>query len=57
MPMTPEIKDIMAPDARLSRIKQLAIEQGMCMLWQNAVDKVLTGETSIDEIKRAVPRT
>jgi type II secretory ATPase GspE/PulE/Tfp pilus assembly ATPase PilB-like protein len=57
MPMTPEIKDIMAPDARLSRIKQLAIEQGLRTLWQNAVDKVLTGETSIDEIKRAVPRT
>jgi type II secretory ATPase GspE/PulE/Tfp pilus assembly ATPase PilB-like protein len=57
MPMTPELKDIMAPDVRLSRIKQLAIEQGMCMLWQNAVDRVLTGETSIDEIKRAVPRT
>jgi len=28
----------------------------MRTLWQNAVEKVLAGETSIDEIKRTVPR-
>ena len=56
MPMTPEIKDMMAPDVRISHIKEKAIEQGMRTLWQNAVEKVLAGETSIDEIKRTVPR-
>ncbi|MHB8894352.1 MAG: GspE/PulE family protein [Candidatus Geothermincolia bacterium] len=56
MPMSPEIKDMMAPDVRLSKIKELAVQQGMRTLWQNAVDKVLAGETSIDEIKRAVPQ-
>jgi type II secretory ATPase GspE/PulE/Tfp pilus assembly ATPase PilB-like protein len=56
MPMTMEIRDIMTPDVRLSRIRQLAVDQGMRTLWQNGVDKVLAGETSLDEIKRTVPR-
>jgi type IV pilus assembly protein PilB len=57
MPMTAEIRDIMSPDVRLSRIRELAIEQGMRTLWQNAVDRVLSGETTLEEIKRTVPRT
>lgn len=56
MPMTPEIKDMMAPEVRLSHIRETAIAQGMRTLWQNAVEKVLAGETSVDEIKRTVPR-
>jgi type IV pilus assembly protein PilB len=56
MPMTGEIKDVMAPDVRLSHIKQIAIGQGMRTLWQNAVEKVLSGQTTIDEIKRVIPR-
>lgn len=28
----------------------------MRTLWQNAVDRVLEGETTLDEIKRTVPR-
>ena len=56
MPMSTEIKDMMAPEVRLATIKQKAIDQGMRTLWQNAVDKVLEGETTLDEIKRTVPR-
>ncbi len=56
MPMTREIRDMMAPDVRLSSIKQLAVEQGMRTLWENAVEKVISGVTSIEEIRRAVPR-
>jgi type IV pilus assembly protein PilB len=56
MPMTPEIKDMMAPEVRLSHVRETAIAQGMRTLWQNAVEKVLAGETSVDEIKRTVPR-
>jgi type IV pilus assembly protein PilB len=56
MPMTPEIKDMMSPEVRLSKIREIAIDQGMRTLWQNAVEKVLAGETSIEEIKRTVPR-
>lgn len=56
MPMTRELRDMMTPDVRLSAIKDLAIQQGMRTLWQNAVDKVLAGVTSIDEIKRVIPR-
>ena len=56
MPMLPEIKDMMAPDIRLSKIRQVAIDSGMRTLWQNAVEKVLAGQTTLEEIKRAVPR-
>lgn len=57
MPMTGEIKDIMAPEVRLSTVKQLAVDQGMRTLWQNACDKVTAGITSLDEIRRAVPQS
>ena len=43
MPMLPEIKDMMAPDILLSKIRQAAIDSGMRTLWQNAVAKVLRG--------------
>jgi type II secretory ATPase GspE/PulE/Tfp pilus assembly ATPase PilB-like protein len=47
---------MMAPDIRLSKIRQVAIDSGMRTLWQNAVEKVLAGQTTLEEIKRAVPR-
>ena len=56
MPMSEDIKEMMAPEVPLSRIRQSAIEAVMRTLWQNAVEKVLAGETSIEEIKRAIPR-
>lgn len=56
MPMSPEIKDMMAPDVRLNRIRELAISEGMRTLWQNASDKVVAGETTIEEIRRTIPR-
>jgi type II secretory ATPase GspE/PulE/Tfp pilus assembly ATPase PilB-like protein len=56
MPMSPEIKEMMAPDVPLSKVRQLAIEAGMRTLWQNAAEKVLAGETSLQEIRRAVPQ-
>ncbi|HEY5493324.1 MAG TPA: ATPase, T2SS/T4P/T4SS family [Candidatus Anoxymicrobiaceae bacterium] len=55
MPMSPEIKEIMAPDVPLSKVRELAIQAGMRTLWQNAVEKVLAGETSLQEIRRTVP--
>lgn len=56
MPMSHEIKDMMVPDVRLTKIRSQAMKEGMRTLWQNASDKVLSGETSLEEIKRAVPR-
>jgi len=57
MRMTGEIKEMMAPDVPLFKVRNLAIEDGMRTLWQNAVEKVLAGETSLEEIRRAVPQT
>lgn len=57
MPMSHEIKDMMTPDVRLSDIKSLAIDQGMRTLWQNAAEKVISGITTIEEIRRTVPRS
>jgi general secretion pathway protein E len=56
MPMSPEIKELMAPDVPLIKVRQCAIEGGMRTLWQNAVEKVLAGQTSLEEIRRAVPQ-
>lgn len=56
MPMTEEVKDLMAPGVRLNAIRDKAVEQGMRTLWQNAVSKVLAGETSLEEIRRTIPR-
>ena len=56
MPMSPAIKEMMAPDIPLIKVRQGAIEEGMRTLWQNAVEKVLAGQTSLEEIRRAVPQ-
>jgi type II secretory ATPase GspE/PulE/Tfp pilus assembly ATPase PilB-like protein len=56
MPMSEEIKDLIAPDVPLRRIRDKAVEQGMRTLWQNAVGKVLAGNTSLEEIRRTIPR-
>lgn len=55
MKVTEEIREIMTPTVRLQSLTELAMRQGMRTMWQNAVDKVLAGETSLDEIKRTVP--
>lgn len=46
----------MVPDVRLNSITDLAVDQGMSTLWQNAVRKVIAGETSLEEIRRTIPR-
>ncbi|MBU1672289.1 MAG: GspE/PulE family protein [Actinobacteria bacterium] len=56
MPMTEEIKDLMAPEVPLRKVREMAYSQGVRKMWLNAVDKVLAGETSVAEIMRAVPR-
>lgn len=56
MPVTGEMRDIMAPGVRLADLMDIATEQGMRTLWQNGVAKVLAGETTIDEIRRVLPR-
>jgi len=56
MPVSDEIKEIMTPEVRLNNVSDLAVQQGMLTLCQNAVSKVMAGETSLEEIRRTVPR-
>jgi type II secretory ATPase GspE/PulE/Tfp pilus assembly ATPase PilB-like protein len=37
-----------------SALEQVAIQQGMRTLWQNGLQRVVTGETTLEEIIRVV---
>ena len=56
MPMSEELKEMMTLDVPTRSIKEKAAEQGMRTMWQNAVRKVLAGKTSLEEIRRQIPR-
>jgi len=56
MPVSEELKDMMTTDVPMRSIKEKAIEQGMRTMWRNAVSKVLKGMTSLEEIRRQIPR-
>jgi type II secretory ATPase GspE/PulE/Tfp pilus assembly ATPase PilB-like protein len=36
--------------------RALAAREGMRTFWQNAVSRVLSGETSLEEIRGSIPR-
>ena len=52
--MEDNIKELILSGASLRDIKQQAIENGMKLMEQSAVDKVVKGVTTIDEIKRVI---
>lgn len=56
MPMSEELKEMMIADVPMRSIKEKAVEQGMRTMWRNAVGKVLAGMTSLEEIRRRIPR-
>ncbi len=56
MPVTEEIRDLMVPGVQLDDITDVAVRQGMQTLWQNGVQKVAAGVTSLEEIRRTLPR-
>ena len=56
MPMSDELKEMMTLDVPMRSIREKAVEQGMTAMWGNAVRKVLAGKTSLDEIRRQIPR-
>jgi general secretion pathway protein E len=49
-----EIRALMIQKADASKIKRAAIKSGMISLRQDALDKIYEGETSIEEIVRAI---
>jgi type II secretory ATPase GspE/PulE/Tfp pilus assembly ATPase PilB-like protein len=56
MPMTPKIEELMVPGVQLDAIRREALDDGMRTLWQNGVKKVLEGQTTLEEIRRVLPR-
>jgi type IV pilus assembly protein PilB len=56
MPMSVELKAMMSLEITPEEIKAKAVEQGMSTMWANAIRKVMAGVTSVDEIKRTIPR-
>jgi len=53
--MTKELRRILRPDVTTSELKEHAGLEGMKTLWEAAVEKVLRGQTSVEEISRCVP--
>jgi len=56
MPMTEDLKDMMTTGVPMRSIKEKAVDQGMRTMWLNAAGKVLAGKTSLEEIRRLIPR-
>ena len=52
MPMTTELRDLMLRNATTAEIRDTAISQGMKTLRQNALQKVVDGVTTIEEVLR-----
>jgi type IV pilus assembly protein PilB len=54
MPMTEEIERLTVERRSSDDIRRVAIEQGMVTLRQDGLEKVVDGQTSLEEIFRVV---
>ncbi|HTK91520.1 MAG TPA: type II secretion system protein GspE, partial [Verrucomicrobiae bacterium] len=52
MPITDELREMILRNAPTAEIRELALSQGMKTLRQNALQKVLDGVTTIEEVLR-----
>ena len=52
--MTEEIQVLAAAKARREEIERAALGDGMRMLWDDGLEKVLNGQTSLEELARVV---
>jgi type IV pilus assembly protein PilB len=52
MPITEELRDLMLRNAPTADIRDMALSQGMKTLRQNALQKVLEGVTTVEEVLR-----
>ena len=52
LPMTDEVRRLVARDATATEIEAAAAEAGMLSLWDDGIAKVLAGLTTIDELRR-----
>ncbi len=51
MPMSRELRRMIQTGARAEELQQLALSEGMLTLRQDGIEKVLQGQTSIDEVR------
>ena len=52
MPMTPELRQLVAEGRPSMEIRQQALSQGLTTLWANGMAKVEQGKTTVEEILR-----
>jgi type IV pilus assembly protein PilB len=52
LPMTEEVRRLVARDAAATEIEAAAAAAGMCSLWADGIAKVVAGLTTIDELHR-----
>jgi type IV pilus assembly protein PilB len=52
MPVTTELRDLMLRNATPAEIRDPAVSQGMKTLRQNALQKVVDGVTTVEEVLR-----
>ncbi|PCJ44152.1 MAG: type II secretion system protein E [Moraxellaceae bacterium] len=57
MPMSQEIKDLVAHSAPLSDVRKQAVKDGMHTLRLSGANKIASGMTTLDEVLRVVPTT
>ena len=57
MRLTPAIRELIFQNASTSKIRDLAIKQGMTTLYQDGLLKVLDGITTLEEVYRVTKRT
>lgn len=52
--ITPAIKGAILQELDRQRFQQLAEREGMLTLWQDGIAKVLSGQTTLSELKRVI---
>ena len=52
--ITPKVREAILQGLDRQRLQDLAEQEGMRTLWQDGVDKVLAGETTLTELKRVI---
>jgi general secretion pathway protein E len=52
--VTEPFREAVLKKLQTSALEQIAIQQGMRTLWQNGLQRAVTGETTLEEIIRVV---
>lgn len=53
--MTPALKEAVGADVSLQRLKVLAYQEGFRPMWEDGVQKALSGKTTLEEVFRVAP--